>query len=134
MITYISPINLVAEDNHLYFAYKSPLGFLCAVYKCFPNPTSSPGGWHPSCRCFGDGGLPNPQPGVHGHHGPPYPGRVHQHGGRVRRLCLQGHRQEPHWPPGGPFLPVCGHAPGGYLTLTGTPVELRFSKNFFWLS
>ena len=27
MITYISPINmLVAEDNHLYFAYKSPLG------------------------------------------------------------------------------------------------------------
>ena len=27
MITYISPINMVAEDNHLYFAYKSPLGF-----------------------------------------------------------------------------------------------------------
>ena len=26
MITYISPINIVAEDNHLYFAYKSPLG------------------------------------------------------------------------------------------------------------
>ena len=26
MITYISPINMVAEDNHLYFAYKSPLG------------------------------------------------------------------------------------------------------------
>ena len=25
MITYISPINMVAEDNHLYFAYKSPL-------------------------------------------------------------------------------------------------------------
>ena len=26
IITYISPINIVAEDNHLYFAYKSPLG------------------------------------------------------------------------------------------------------------
>ena len=26
MITYISPINMVAEDNHIYFAYKSPLG------------------------------------------------------------------------------------------------------------
>ena len=26
MITYISPINMVAEDDHLYFAYKSPLG------------------------------------------------------------------------------------------------------------
>ena len=26
MITYISPINMVAEYNHLYFAYKSPLG------------------------------------------------------------------------------------------------------------
>ena len=26
MITYISPINMVAEDNHLYFAYKSALG------------------------------------------------------------------------------------------------------------
>ena len=26
MITYFSPINMVAEDNHLYFAYKSPLG------------------------------------------------------------------------------------------------------------
>ena len=26
MITYISPINMVAEDNHLYFAYKSPMG------------------------------------------------------------------------------------------------------------
>ena len=26
MIIYISPINMVAEDNHLYFAYKSPLG------------------------------------------------------------------------------------------------------------
>ena len=25
MITYISPINMVAEENHLYFAYKSPL-------------------------------------------------------------------------------------------------------------
>ena len=25
MITYISPINMVAEDNQLYFAYKSPL-------------------------------------------------------------------------------------------------------------
>ena len=28
MITHISPINMVAEDNHLYFAYKSPLGCL----------------------------------------------------------------------------------------------------------
>ena len=28
MIIYISPINMVAEDNHLYFAYKSPLGLL----------------------------------------------------------------------------------------------------------
>ena len=27
IITYISPINMVAEDNHLYFAYKSPLGY-----------------------------------------------------------------------------------------------------------
>ena len=27
MITYISPINMVAEDNHLYFAYTSPLGY-----------------------------------------------------------------------------------------------------------
>ena len=27
MITYISPTNMVAEDNHLYFAFKSPLGF-----------------------------------------------------------------------------------------------------------
>ena len=26
MITYISPINMVAEDNHLYFTYKSHLG------------------------------------------------------------------------------------------------------------
>ena len=26
MFTYISPINMIAEDNHLYFAYKSPLG------------------------------------------------------------------------------------------------------------
>ena len=26
MITYISPKNMAAEDNHLYFAYKSPLG------------------------------------------------------------------------------------------------------------
>ena len=26
MITYISTINMVSEDNHLYFAYKSPLG------------------------------------------------------------------------------------------------------------
>ena len=26
MITYISPINMAAGDNHLYFAYKSPLG------------------------------------------------------------------------------------------------------------
>ena len=31
MITYISPINMVAEDIHLYFAYKSPLGQL--IYK-----------------------------------------------------------------------------------------------------
>ena len=29
MITNISPINMVAEDNHLYFAYKSPLGCIC---------------------------------------------------------------------------------------------------------
>ena len=28
MITYNSPINMVAEDNHLYFAYKSPFGTL----------------------------------------------------------------------------------------------------------
>ena len=27
IITYISPINMVAEDNHLYFAYKSLLGY-----------------------------------------------------------------------------------------------------------
>ena len=33
MITYISPINMVAEDNHLYFAYKSPLGTLPKVRK-----------------------------------------------------------------------------------------------------
>ena len=26
MITYISPINMVADDNHLFFAYKSSLG------------------------------------------------------------------------------------------------------------
>ena len=43
MITYISPINMVAEDNHLYFAYKSPLGLTSSiekknviVYICFP--------------------------------------------------------------------------------------------------
>ena len=43
MITYISPINMVAEDNHLYFAYKSPLGvvlsatcvFFCTVHVKF---------------------------------------------------------------------------------------------------
>ena len=34
MITYFSPINMVAEDNHLYFAYKSPLG-LCFAHKLF---------------------------------------------------------------------------------------------------
>ena len=33
MITYISPINMVAEDNHLYFAYKSPLGCLPLITK-----------------------------------------------------------------------------------------------------
>ena len=38
MITYISPINMVAEDYHLYFVYKSPLeltsstGFKCMIY------------------------------------------------------------------------------------------------------
>ena len=32
MITYISPINMVAEDNHLYFAYKSPLGMFIYRY------------------------------------------------------------------------------------------------------
>ena len=31
MITYISPINMVAENNHLYFAYKSPLGLVTGV-------------------------------------------------------------------------------------------------------
>ena len=31
-ITYISPINMVAEDNHLYFAYNSPLGNLKIVH------------------------------------------------------------------------------------------------------
>ena len=31
MITYISPINMVVKDNHLYFAYKSPLGTLMAA-------------------------------------------------------------------------------------------------------
>ena len=37
MITYISPINMVAEDNHLYFAYKSPLGtvWLCNGMTCY---------------------------------------------------------------------------------------------------
>ena len=35
MITYISPINMVAEDSHLYFAYKSPLGTKCTKYS-FP--------------------------------------------------------------------------------------------------
>ena len=38
MITYISPINMVAEDNHLYFAYKSPLGMqqreVSAIHGC----------------------------------------------------------------------------------------------------
>ena len=34
MITYISPINMVAEDNHLYFAYKSPLGSKIWSYAC----------------------------------------------------------------------------------------------------
>ena len=33
MITYISPINMVAEDNHLYFAYKSPLGIVALKMK-----------------------------------------------------------------------------------------------------
>ena len=32
MITYISPINMVAEYNHLYFAYKSPLGGKCLEF------------------------------------------------------------------------------------------------------
>ena len=32
MITYISPINVVAEDNHLYFAYKSPLGRVLQIF------------------------------------------------------------------------------------------------------
>ena len=45
MITYISPINMVAEDNHLYFAYKSPLGCyslpnsLCECFECFFLPS-----------------------------------------------------------------------------------------------
>ena len=34
MITYISPINMVAEDNHLYFAYKSPLGNIVPALVC----------------------------------------------------------------------------------------------------
>ena len=34
MITYISPINMVAEDNHLYFAYKSPLGYSSFQTNC----------------------------------------------------------------------------------------------------
>ena len=38
MITYISPINMVAEDNHLYFAYKSPLGYGYAWRKRVNNP------------------------------------------------------------------------------------------------
>ena len=33
IITYISPINMVAEDNHLYFAYKSPLGMIQSYEK-----------------------------------------------------------------------------------------------------
>ena len=33
MITYISPINMVAEDNLLYFAYKSPLGIVPFSHK-----------------------------------------------------------------------------------------------------
>ena len=44
MITYISPINMVAEDNHLYFAYKSPLGCVLSkstinycYYNCYNN-------------------------------------------------------------------------------------------------
>ena len=42
MITYISPINMVAEDNHLYFAYKSPLGVCLPVKKIFPSVTLHP--------------------------------------------------------------------------------------------
>ena len=39
MITYISPINMVAEDNHLYFAYKSPLGyFVCPLLQLSAFP------------------------------------------------------------------------------------------------
>ena len=44
MITYISPINMVAEDNHLYFAYKSPLGFrryVIGIRTSFPNDFSA---------------------------------------------------------------------------------------------
>ena len=33
MIIYISPKNMVAEDNHLYFAYKSPLGLEMPGFK-----------------------------------------------------------------------------------------------------
>ena len=36
MITSISTINMVAEDNHLYFAYKSPLGSSEDTGKCRP--------------------------------------------------------------------------------------------------
>ena len=42
MITYISPINIVAEDNHLYFAYKFPLGcvnfFIVLTLYCLGFP------------------------------------------------------------------------------------------------
>ena len=37
MITYISPINMVAEDNHLYFAYKSPLGSVTGIRSSISN-------------------------------------------------------------------------------------------------
>ena len=38
MITYISPINMVAEDNHLYFAYKSHFGEILPLNKYYPVP------------------------------------------------------------------------------------------------
>ena len=39
MITYISPINMVAVDNHLYFAHKSPLGWWhCFLFAQMFNP------------------------------------------------------------------------------------------------
>ena len=34
MITYLSPINMIAEDNHLYVAYKSPLGRYNDPFNC----------------------------------------------------------------------------------------------------